>query len=154
MSNAQKPTVHIIIVSFFGNTDLQRCLPELARTIADQPVTIVDNATSDQALDWITEQHPRWHLLRNSQNLGFGHANNLAAKTADADYLIFLNPDTVPTQGWLDELIRGLEETPKAGLATSKIILLSEPESLNTAGNSVHLSGLTTCRGIRAPLKA
>src|SRR5262249_11170287 len=140
--------------SFHSNNDLRRCLPELARTISDYPVTIVDNAAQDEAIDWIAHEYPNWHLLRNTANLGFGQANNLAATTARADYLVFLNPDTIPVSNWVDELVSALENSPSAGLSTGKILLLSEPGLLNTAANTVHLSGLATCRGIRAPIQA
>ena len=145
-------SAHIIIVSYHSNIDLRRCLPALAHTIGDCPVTIVDNAFPDEAIAWISREYPQWQILYNSANLGFGHANNLAAQGVTADCLVFLNPDTVPTDGWLEALLRVLSDDPQVGLTTSKIILLSEPNALNTAGNSVHLSGLTTCRGIRAPL--
>jgi GT2 family glycosyltransferase len=114
----------------------------------------VDNAVSDDAITSVMQQYPSWSLVHNTGNLGFGQANNLAAATSSADYLVFLNPDTMPTPGWLDELIRPFQENPKAALTTAKIILMSEPHLLNTAGNAVHLSGLTTCRGIRAPINA
>jgi GT2 family glycosyltransferase len=153
MSHAGQPlSAHIIIVSFHSDTDLRKCLPELARTIGDYPVSIVDNAFPDEAIAWISQQYPQWRVLPNAANLGFGQANNWAAQNLhEADYLVFLNPDTVPTEGWLDELIGVFEKIPSAGLTTAKLMLLSEPTLLNTAGNSVHLSGLSTCRGTRAP---
>lgn len=153
-AGSRKPSAHIIVVSHHNDEDLRLCLPELARTIGDCPVTIVDNAHSDGSLEWIREQYPNWHLKTGLENLGFGQANNVAAFSTESDYLVFLNPDTVPTEDWLDELLRPLNEVPSVGLTTAKIILLSEPELLNTAGNTVHLSGLTTCRGVRAPIES
>ena len=152
VAGGRKPSAHIIIVSHHNVEDLRLCLPELARTIGDCPVTIVDNASSGDALDWIREIYPHWQLKTDLENLGFGQANNVAAVSSQSDYLVFLNPDTLPTDNWLDELLRPLDESPSVGLTTAKIILLSEPDLLNTAGNSVHLSGLATCRGVRAPL--
>jgi GT2 family glycosyltransferase len=150
----RKLSAHIIVVSHHNDEDLRLCLPELARTIGDCPVTIVDNAPSNGALDWVGELYPDWQLKKNPVNLGFGQANNVAAFSSQSDYLVFLNPDTLPTENWLDELLRPLDEVPSVGLTTAKIILLSEPNLLNTAGNAVHLSGLTTCRGVREPLES
>jgi GT2 family glycosyltransferase len=152
VAGGRKPSAHVIIVSHHNDEDLRLCLPELARTIGDCPVTIVDNAPSGHTLDWIREEYPDWELKTDLENLGFGQANNVAAISSQSDYLVFLNPDTLPTDNWLDELLRPLDEVPSVGLTTAKIILLSEPGLLNTAGNTVHLSGLTTCRGVRAPL--
>lgn len=150
----QTPLAHIIIVSYHSDADLRQCLPALATTAAGYPVTIIDNAPSDELSSWITTSYPAWSVLRNSANLGFGHANNVGARTVTAPYLVFLNPDTVPTAGWLEALLADLQNNPKVGMTTPKIVLLSEPDRLNTAGNTIHLSGLTTCRGIRSPLDA
>jgi GT2 family glycosyltransferase len=45
-------------------------------------------------------------------------------------------------------LITALEEDAQVGLATSKILLLADPERVNTCGNQVHFTGLTMCRGL------
>jgi GT2 family glycosyltransferase len=81
------------------------------------------------------------------QNLGFGGGSNLGARMARGRYLAFLNPDTVVTPGWLDALMAALASDPTAGLATAKILLLDDPRHVNTCGNTVHVSGLTLCRG-------
>ena len=58
-----------------------------------------------------------------------------------------MNPDTRTEPGWLDALIDTLEADPSIGLVTSRVMLLNDPQRINTCGNQVHLTGLTLCRG-------
>ena len=51
------------------------------------------------------------------ENRGFGHANNRGLETADARYVLFLNPDTEFLDGSLAELVAALDRRPDVGLA-------------------------------------
>jgi GT2 family glycosyltransferase len=65
--------------------------------------------------------------------------------------LIFLNPDTIVAPGWWEALVNALEAERGVGAATSKVLQLRNPARVNTAGNDVHLTGLTLCRGMDRP---
>jgi GT2 family glycosyltransferase len=147
--------VSVILVSYNSRGDLMRCLPTLLPSITPQDeVIVVDNASSDGSADWIELTYPQILLIRSSENLGFGGGNNLGARNANGNYLAFLNPDTVVEHGWLDALVAVLENEPAVGLATSKILLLNNPDRINTCGNDMHISGITLCRGMDQPRKA
>jgi GT2 family glycosyltransferase len=85
-------------------------------------------------------------------NVGYGAANNRAARLARGRWLVFLNPDTAVEAGWLDRLLEPLGEGP--ALATARIVLMDRPELIDACGNEVHVSGITVCRahGRRAEL--
>lgn len=143
------PTATIIIVNYNGGEMVIRCLRSVFLVSSDAfEVILVDNASTDGSTDTIRQLFPELRVIRSRTNLGFGAANNLAACHAAGQYLAFLNPDTIVTPGWLEELIRALELDPRAGLATSRILLADDPTRINACGNDVHCSGLTLCRGI------
>ena len=73
---------------------------------------------------------------------------NLGAQHARGQVLACLNPDTTVEPGWLDHLIAALQANPRVGLVTSKILLMSDPQRINTCGNDMHCTGLTLCRGL------
>ena len=58
-------------------------------------IIVVDNNSSDNTVVKITELYPKVILIKNDDNLGFGHANNIGARKATGDYLFLLNTDTV-----------------------------------------------------------
>src|SRR6185295_5368833 len=120
----------------------------------DSEVILVDNASSDGTADVIQTDFPGVTLIRSQTNLGFGAGNNLAARSARGRYLIFLNPDTLVEQGWMEALIGLLDNDAQAGLVTSRIVLADQPDRINTCGNSVHFTGLTLCRGLGQPREA
>jgi GT2 family glycosyltransferase len=116
---AAPPRASILLVTY-GNLDLTRlCLASVQRAAGRTPFEIiaVDNASTDGTVAWL---HDAARLLpltvvANAENRGFAAANNQAAALARGDVLVFLNNDTVVTDGWLDRLCAHLDD-PQAGL--------------------------------------
>jgi|YNPNPStandDraft_1061719.scaffolds.fasta_scaffold77505_2 GT2 family glycosyltransferase len=142
------PRSSVIIVNHNGRKHLERCLPSLLREdCRNCQIILVDNASTDGSARYVEHFFPQVLVIRNHANLGFGHGSNLGAQCATGEYLVFLNPDTIVEPGWLDTLLAVLEADTQVGLATSKILLLADPERINTCGNVVHYTGVTLCRG-------
>ena len=141
------PLVSIIIVSWNGRADLARCLCSLqAQRYPTAELIIVDNASEDNSADYVATRYPDSHLIRNKRNIGFAAAVNQGAAAAHGTILVCLNPDTVVHPDWLSPLIAAVQ-THNVGLATSRILMLSKPESVNSCGNESSLTGLTVCIG-------
>jgi hypothetical protein len=89
-------------------------------------ILVVDNASSPT--DRACLQRLPAHVVQmlNSQNLGFGQANNLAIQRAAGRYLCFLNPDTVVLDGALDALLRHLYQHPEVGAVGPRIWIDSD----------------------------
>jgi hypothetical protein len=146
------PQASIILVNYNNQEDLIRCLPGLFLTKdVTYQVILVDNASTDGSPAVLEAAFPGLEVVRAQSNLGFAEGCNLGAKYAQGEYLVFLNPDTVVKPDWLAPLVACLEQQPKAGMVTSKILLLEQPGLINTAGNNIHISGITLCRGARQP---
>lgn len=144
-----RPAASVIIVSYNAAGYLPACLSTLAGSLgAGDEVIVVDSGSSDGSADLVARMFPEVRLIRSATNVGYAGGNNLGARAASREYLAFLNPDTQVEPGWLDVLVAELADDPRAGLATSQILLLQDPGRVNAAGNSVHLTGLTLCRGM------
>lgn len=109
--------VCVIIVSHNGKRWLDGCLGTLFAAAEDLTldVVVVDNG-SDGSAAYVEDRFPRARTIR-CANRGFGAANNRALATADARYVLFLNPDTEFLDGSLEDLVRALDERPRVGLA-------------------------------------
>jgi GT2 family glycosyltransferase/Flp pilus assembly protein TadD len=87
------------------------CLDSVRRhTRAPYELVLVDNGSTDPtpALLEAVKSWPepaRVAVLRNEKNVGFPAGCNQGAAAAAGDYLVFLNNDTVVTEGWLDGLL-------------------------------------------------
>ena len=112
---------------------LGRLLESLAPE-APHEVIVVDNGGDAEVPEGVT-------LLSPGENLGYGGGNNLGGRHATGDALVFLNPDTVVTPGALAGLVEPLEDR-SVGIVTARLRLLASPETLNSAGNEVHVSGI------------
>ena len=64
----------------------------------------------------MAREFPQVRLLT-TENRGFAAANNRGLETVDADWILFLNPDTEIVAGTLGDLISLLRQRPTVGLA-------------------------------------
>jgi GT2 family glycosyltransferase len=109
--------VCVIIVSHNGKRWLDGALGSLLAGAGDLDldVVVVDNG-SDGSADYVEERFPAVRTIQ-CENRGFGAGNNRALETADARYVLFLNPDTEFIAGTLEGLVGALDRRPDVGLA-------------------------------------
>lgn len=114
----------ISIVNWNTREDLRKSLQSLPAGAHNTPleVFVVDNASTDGSAEMVEAEFPHVRVLRNSENRGFAHANNLALREATGDYLLLLNPDTIVHDGALDALVAGMEAHPEAGIGGAKLL--------------------------------
>ena len=108
------------IVTYNSEEFIEPCLDSVAQNSSwpNYEVIVVDNKSTDKTREILeryaqADRHIR--LVCHPENLGFAGGNNLAAKQAKGDYLVFLNPDTIVTPGWLGRMVRHCEVDPKVG---------------------------------------
>lgn len=141
--------VDVAVVSWNSWGHLQRNLPAMiAQDYPSYRVVVVDNASADDTAGAVESTFPSVTVMRNDRNSGFGAANNRCFAQSSSKYVAALNPDAHPESGWLRALVTALETHPNAALATSKVLLASEPARVNACGTAVHLSGISSCRGL------
>lgn len=102
----------------------QACLSAVSTNtgIDDYQVVIVDNASTDGTGDFLDLLEGDVDVVRNERNLGFAVASNQGAALARADVIVFLNNDTEPFEGWLETLLRVLDERPEVAAVGSRLL--------------------------------
>jgi GT2 family glycosyltransferase len=147
--------VSVVVVNYNGEGALEGCLEALlADEAGPAEVLVVDNASSDGSAELAERaagRDDRVRLIRSPTNRGYAGAVNLALAEASGTYLAVLNMDVVVSPGWLRPLIEQLERTPDAGAACPLIVLESDPETINAAGQNVHVTGLGFNRWLGKP---
>ena len=118
------PRVTVIIPVYNDTSMTLECL----RSLADaQPASVrveylvVDDASTDDVAR-VLASVPGITFLRNGENLGFLRTCNRAALLSTADYVVFLNNDTLVRPGWLEELVRTAECDPRVGVVGAKLV--------------------------------
>lgn len=121
----------IVIVNWNAGEQLRECLASLPLAAAPLPmlgvelrVVVVDNASNDASADGLPTQVL---LLRNAHNRGFAAACNQGARAApQADWLLFLNPDTRLFADSLQHPLRCLDAPAQADVGILGIQLEDE----------------------------
>lgn len=156
------PKVDVIVV-------LWKSLPFLDELFAgfttlDYPrdactVHIVDNASPDGAGEEVQRRlsHPdpalpRIILHEPGTNLGFSGGNNLVMRASSADYCYLLNHDAAFEPGTLREAIAAAEADSSIGSVQSLIVLMQDPDTINSTGNVVHIAGFGYCNAYTRPV--
>jgi GT2 family glycosyltransferase/SAM-dependent methyltransferase len=86
-------------------------------------IIVVDDASNDTTRELLAGYGNRIRTVRHATNTGFGRACNDGAAIASAsDYLVFLNNDTIPGDGWLDALVRHADTHPAAAVVGAKLL--------------------------------
>ncbi len=116
----------IIIVSY--NTaeitvGAVRSVIDTAKKISYE-IIVVDNASTDGSVEAIKKlKSSRVTVIQNKKNEGFSKANNIGVARAEGRYILFLNSDTVVHENTLDGMVEWMDENPKVGAATCKLVM-------------------------------
>ena len=116
--------VSIILVNYNGKKIIKDCLQSLRQfnhTILSE-IIVVDNASDDGSPELICEHFPEVKLIRESVNHGFGKGNNIGAKIAQGEYILFLNTDTILTCDFLPQLLTVMMENPHVGIVAPQLL--------------------------------
>lgn len=121
----------VIIVSFNTREITLRCLKTLFAALGSTPqveseVWVVDNASHDGSVAATESEFPDVRVIANSENHGFGKANNQAMKSSDAEYFLLLNSDAFIIGDAIGVLLRYLQ-------AHSEVAIVG-PQLLNRDG--------------------
>ena len=104
----------LIIVSYNNHALLKNCLESVyAASIGHSVEIIVVDNNSDAAVVGYLEQQKNLILIKNSQNKGFGGANNQGAKIASGKWLVLLNNDTIVPEDFFAKIVSFSERFPR-----------------------------------------
>ena len=102
----------------------QKCIETLLKNTPSHlyELIIVDNASDDGSAGYLRSLGDSVIVITNDKNNGFAIACNQGAERASGEYIVFLNNDTEPQQGWLANLLDEVEGDPLVGAAGAKFV--------------------------------
>ncbi len=126
-TNSRQPRYSVIIVTYNSRENIRVCLDSVRNSarfadgaqgagsgrLADgagagsggYEIIVVDNNSRDGTGEFLAAQGDVRAIL-NGENHGFSKGCNQGAAIAAGEFLIFLNPDTLVTEGWADAMSR------------------------------------------------
>lgn len=111
----EQPLLSIIYVNYKSTDLLLESLVSLKKNTngLDFEVIIVDNSKSRELKSRLAEFKSVRYFV--ADNKGFGQANNLGAKEAKGQFLLFMNPDTLISDGSVLKMVEYLKNHSEVG---------------------------------------
>ena len=144
---ASGPLVSVVLVLFNKAHLTYTCLQHLQQLQhANLEVLIVDNHSTDQTAELLTRLEGRVKILRQSENLHFLRACNLAFEQLDpkARYVALVNNDALLDAASVTHALQVFERWPETGIVGGQILHLDG--QLQEAGSVICSDG--SCRGL------
>ncbi len=142
----------VVILNWNGIAWLQKFLAIVVKFSAgmDTVVYLADNGSTDGSAEWVSNNFNDVRIIRIESNQGFAGGYNLALKQITAKYFVLLNSDAEVTEGWLDPMIKHLDQNPDVASCQPKIRSFHNRdyfEYAGAAGGYIDKFGYTFCRG-------
>jgi GT2 family glycosyltransferase len=102
--------ISIIIVSYNTAGLLNDCLKSVQKSLVQSEITfeiiVIDNNSTDSTRDMLATSFSTVKTILNSENVGFGRANNQGFLIAQGAYILMLNSDTIVLGNSIEKLYR------------------------------------------------
>lgn len=140
----------IVILNWNGLKFLQQFLPNVVKhSESHASVWIVDNASTDDSVQWIKSEFPQVHVVQNDENYGFARGYNEGLKSIDAKTYVLLNSDVQVSANWILPVLEAMDKSNFVA-CQPKILSYAEPtkfEHAGAAGGFLDKNGYPFCRG-------
>jgi GT2 family glycosyltransferase len=155
-----RATVSVVLVNWNSAQDCAECIVAISREetkALDVEFIVVDNA-SELPLDGIltlANDGLNVKVFRQDTNLGFGRACNVGARHSSGDFLLFVNPDVLPTGGLIDGMLGQMTSDAEIGCIGVRhefpdgSLQWSTDDLPSLANDVLHLSPLHLLPGFR-----
>ena len=117
----------IIIVNWNAKAYLKECLESiLSQTFTDYEIILVDNASTDDSVNFVKDNFPQVKIIQNKDNVGFAEGNNIGIENSTGKIIVLFNPDAVADKDWLSILIHVLQSSKRIAAVTGKMYYLGD----------------------------
>jgi O-antigen biosynthesis protein len=89
----------------------------------DGEIIVVDNGSSDGAIEALNARFPEVVTIALESNLGFGAANNIGIERARGEFILLLNPDTIVEEKTVRTMLAFMDAKPECGIAGCRVLL-------------------------------
>lgn len=147
-----EPPVTVIVLTWNSRRHIDGCLTTmLKQTYPNYQILVVDSCSSDGTPEYIRTNYPEVEVVELSRNMGYRRGNAYGMQCAKGEYIVVCNDDVEVERMWLAEMVKVMEEDDCIGIVTPMILLAEHKELVNSAGNTLHFSGMYGPRGKGEP---
>lgn len=121
------PKISVLIPAYNAMNYLPETMENvLSQTFTDLEVIVVNDGSSDETEQWVSQiKDPRVRLI-NQENQGLAGARNTGIVHAKGEYITFLDADDLWEPTKLEKQLRVLEENPEVALVYTWVAYIDE----------------------------
>jgi hypothetical protein len=121
--SVEKVHVSIVIVAWRSRDDVLACLGSLREHVRlSYEAIVVDDGSQDGTPEAVRERFPDARVLAKSNNEGLAAGRNDALEMVSGEKILMLDADTQVRPGAVETLAAFLDEHPRVGVASPKLI--------------------------------
>ena len=116
----------------------------------DLELIVVDNASTDDSVNFVKEKYPKIEVIINATNGGYAKGYNDALKNISAEYFVLINSDIEVTKDWLHPLVKLMDSNKDIVACQPKVLSYNNRNMFEYAGASggfIDNLGYPFCRG-------
>lgn len=143
--------ITVAILNYNTKHFLETFLPSISfSSESDFETLVIDNASSDDSVEYVNEWFPEVNTIEFENNHGFANGYNLGLKNVSTEYIALVNSDVEVSENWLDPIIKFLDENKEYAAAMPKILSHERKHEFEYAGASggfIDALAFPFCRG-------
>ena len=110
-SSLDQNKISIFTVNWNGLQWLNKYLECVtSQTYKNLEILVVDNASTDNSLNFIRQNFPQVRIIKNKKNVGLATATNIGVKESRGKYILFMNNDTWVEKDFVEKLFKFYSE--------------------------------------------
>ncbi|MBV6880797.1 glycosyltransferase family 2 protein [Epilithonimonas ginsengisoli] len=143
-------TVAIAILNWNGKKWLEKFLPSVIQYSQEAEIYVIDNASTDDSIQFLKSNFPEVKIVQNQNNSGFAAGYNQGLKSIKADIFCLLNSDVEVTENWIIPIKKLFSENQDIAAIQPKILDYNHKDKFEFAGaggGMIDNLGYPYCRG-------
>ena len=143
-------SIGIAILNWNGEKLLKRFLKEVLDNSQEATVYLIDNASTDDSVNYVQKRHPSVKIILLDANYGYAGGYNKGLIFVKEDIICLLNNDVLVKPNWLSPVLNHFKNHLKTAIVQPHIMDLNQPfrfEYAGAAGGFIDRLGYPYCRG-------
>jgi len=83
---------------------------------------MVDNASSDDSVRFVSENYPWVEVVKSEKNSGFAAGNNIGLKHCSGEFVALINNDMVADRHWIESLVSSFSSEQEVDIVGPKML--------------------------------
>ena len=123
----------IIIVSYNTKKLTDECLASIKKSLSgtaiQYEIIVIDNVSIDGSKEMIEKKYPEVVTIWNTENVGFGRANNQGIRKAKGTYVLLINSDTIAINKSIPKLYEFAKNHPRTFVGPKLLNMDRSPQT-------------------------